>query len=112
LLTILGRYPGRKGSRKWDEGPAAKESSAELHKLFLAMRQAGGVVRNDGDAIPLRGSPKKSKQPTNFPSPRTLHGAMNCTVQIRPDGAEAWCPRKRRNGRKASLRAAKLPPEK
>src|SRR4030088_1565111 len=44
--------PGGKGlAVKWDEGPAANESTTELHKQFLAnAAKPGKVVRNDGDA--------------------------------------------------------------
>jgi len=59
---------------KWEEGPAANESSAELHKQFLAnAAKPGKVVRNDGDADSALGPVrKKSKRSTSFPSLPTL----------------------------------------
>src|SRR3982074_3559759 len=49
---------GRKAlAVKWDEGPAANESTAELHKQFLAnAAKPGKVVRNDGAADSALGS--------------------------------------------------------
>src|SRR6266849_1692444 len=87
---------GRKAlALKWDEGPAAKESSADLHKQFLAnAAKPGKVVRNDGDADSvLASSPKKIEAAYEFPfAPHACMEPMNCTVHIRPDGAEAWVP--------------------
>jgi len=108
---------GRKAlAVKWDEGPAAKESSAELHKLFLAnAAKPGGVVRNDGDAdSALAASPKKIEAAYELPfAPHACMEPMNCTVQIRPDGAEAWVPTQAPQWAQGVIaEAAKLPPEK
>src|SRR5881296_986768 len=80
---------------KWEEGPAAKESTAELQKQFLAnAAKPGRVLRNEGDADSALGSsPKKIEAVYELPfAPHACMEPMNCTVQIRPDGAEAWIP--------------------
>jgi isoquinoline 1-oxidoreductase beta subunit len=101
---------------KWDEGPAANESTAELHKQFLAnAAKPGSVVRNDGDADSVLGSsPKKIKAAYEFPfAPHACIEPMNCTVHIRPDGAEAWVPTQGPQWAQGVIaEAAKLPPEK
>src|SRR6266478_4627728 len=108
---------GRKAlAVKWDEGPAAKESSADLHKQFLAnASKPGKVVRNDGDADSvLASSPKKIEAAYEFPfAPHACMEPMNCTVHIRPDGAEAWVPTQAPQWAQGVIaEAAKLPPEK
>jgi len=108
---------GRKAlAVKWDEGPAAKESSTELHKQFLAnAAKPGGVVRNEGDAdSTLMASPKKIEAAYELPfAPHACMEPMNCTVQIRPDGAEAWVPTQAPQWAQGVIaEAAKLPPEK
>src|SRR5216683_666165 len=108
---------GRKAlAVKWDEGPAAKESSADLHKQFLAnAAKPGKVVRNDGDADSvLASSPKKIEAAYEFPfAPHACMEPMNCTVHIRPDGAEAWVPTQAPQWAQGVIaEAAKLPPEK
>jgi isoquinoline 1-oxidoreductase subunit beta len=101
---------------KWGEGPAAKESSAELHKQFLAnAAKPGKVVRNDGDADSVLGSsPKKIEAVYELPfAPHACMEPMNCTVQIRPDGAEAWVPTQAPQWAQGVIaETAKLPPEK
>jgi isoquinoline 1-oxidoreductase beta subunit len=108
---------GRKAlTVKWDEGPAATESSAELHKQFLAnAARPGKVVRNEGDADSvLSGSPKKIEAAYELPfAPHACMEPMNCTVHIRPDGAEAWVPTQAPQWAQGVIaEAAKLPPEK
>ena len=101
---------------KWEEGPAANESSAELHKQFLAnAAKPGKVVRNDGDADSALGSsPKKIEAVYELPfAPHACMEPMNCTVHIRPDGAEAWIPTQAPQWAQSVIaEAAKLPPEK
>jgi len=101
---------------KWDEGPAANESSAELHKQFLSnAAKPGKVLRNDGDAdSTLASGKKKIEAAYELPfAPHACMEPMNCTVQIRPDGAEAWVPTQAPQWAQAVIaEAAKLPPEK
>ena len=108
---------GRKAlAVKWDEGPAANESTAELHKQFLAnAAKPGKVVRNDGDVdSALSGSPKKIEAAYELPfAAHACMEPMNCTVHIRPDGAEAWIPTQAPQWAQGVIaEAAKLPPEK
>ncbi len=108
---------GRKAlAVKWDEGPAAKESTAELQKQFLAnAAKPGKVVRNEGDADSVLGSsPKKIEAVYELPfAPHACMEPMNCTVHIRPDGAEAWIPTQAPQWAQGVIaEAAKLPPEK
>jgi isoquinoline 1-oxidoreductase beta subunit len=108
---------GRKAlAVKWDEGPAANESSAELHKQFLAnAAKPGKIVRNEGDAdSALSGSPKKIEAAYELPfAPHACMEPMNCTVHIRLDGAEAWVPTQAPQWAQGVIaEAAKLPPEK
>jgi isoquinoline 1-oxidoreductase beta subunit len=108
---------GRKAlAVKWDEGAAANESTAELHKQFLAnAAKPGKVVRNDGDADSVLGSSsKKIEAAYELPfAPHASMEPMNCTVHIRPDGAEAWVPTQAPQWAQGVIaETAKLPPEK
>ena len=79
----------------WDEGPHAEESSDWLHKQFLGnAAMPGKVIRNDGDADKaIAGAAKKAEATYEFPfAAHATMEPMNCTVHIRPDGAEAWVP--------------------
>jgi CO/xanthine dehydrogenase Mo-binding subunit len=87
---------GRKAlSITWDEGPNAHESSESLRQHFIEnVAKPGKVVRNDGDADAALGSAsKKIEVVYELPfAPHACMEPMNCTVHIRPDGAEAWVP--------------------
>jgi isoquinoline 1-oxidoreductase beta subunit len=66
-----------------------------LHKQFLEnAAKPAKVVRNEGDADgALAGSAKKVEATYEFPfAPHASMEPLNCTVHIRPDGAEAWVP--------------------
>ncbi len=87
---------GRKALQvSWDEGPHASESSDSLRQQFLAnAAQPGKIVRNDGNADAAISSASK-KVDVVYEFPFAAHATMepmNCTVHIRPDGAEAWVP--------------------
>jgi isoquinoline 1-oxidoreductase subunit beta len=101
---------------KWDFGAAAKESSAGLREQFLAnAAKPGKIVRNDGDAdAVLASSSKKIEAAYEFPfAAHACMEPMNCTVAIRPDGAEAWVPTQAPQWAQAVIaEATKLPPEK
>jgi isoquinoline 1-oxidoreductase beta subunit len=80
---------------EWQEGPTASESTETLRKQFLENAgKPGKVVRNEGNAdTALSGAPKKIEATYEFPfAPHATMEPMNCTVHIRPDGAEAWVP--------------------
>ncbi len=108
---------GRKALQiAWDEGPAASESSASLRQQFLDnAAKPGKVVRNDGDAgAVLAGATKKIEAIYEFPfAAHATMEPMNCTVHIRPDGAEAWVPTQAPQwAQQIIAQTAKLPPEK
>ncbi len=79
----------------WEEGPHAAESSRSLREQFVAnAAKPGKVVRNDGDADAALAS-ATNKVDIVYEIPFAAHACMepmNCTVHIRPDGAEAWVP--------------------
>jgi isoquinoline 1-oxidoreductase subunit beta len=80
---------------EWDRGPHAAESSDSLGKQFLDLAgKPGKVVRNDGDAnAALASAAKKIEAVYELPfAAHVCMEPMNCTVHIRPDGAEAWVP--------------------
>jgi CO/xanthine dehydrogenase Mo-binding subunit len=87
---------GRKAlSITWDEGPHAAESSDGLRKQFLEnATKPGKIFRNDGDVdAALAGAAKKAEAVYELPfAAHACMEPMNCTVHIRPDGAEAWVP--------------------
>jgi isoquinoline 1-oxidoreductase beta subunit len=101
---------------KWDQGAAANESTAALQQQFLAnVAKPGKVVRNDGDADSvLAAGAKKIEVGYELPfAPHACMEPMNCTVQIRPDGAEAWVPTQAPQWAQSVIaEATKLPPEK
>jgi CO/xanthine dehydrogenase Mo-binding subunit len=87
---------GRKALQiEWDKGSHASESSQTLREQFVAnANKPGKVVRSDGDAgAVLASAPKKIEAVYEFPfAAHATMEPMNCTVHIRPDGAEAWVP--------------------
>jgi len=108
---------GRKALQvKWDEGPAARESSAELHKQFLENAAKGGkAIRNDGDAdAALAGASKKIEAAYELPfAAHACMEPMNCAVDIRSEGAEAWVPTQAPQWAQSVIaQIAGLPPEK
>lgn len=80
---------------QWDPGPAAQENSASLHDQFVALAsKPGKPIRNDGDADAALTSVSKTIDAV-YEMPFLAHATMepmNCTVHIRPDGAEVWAP--------------------
>jgi isoquinoline 1-oxidoreductase subunit beta len=102
---------------KWDEGPAAHESSEELQKQFVANAAAkpGSVIRNEGDADSAIASAAKKVEAV-YELPFAAHVCMepmNCTVHIQADRAEAWVPTQAPQWAQGVIaEAAKLPPEK
>jgi len=112
---------GRKALEiKWDEGPAAKESSEELHRQFVdnAAAKPNEVIRNEGDADSAlaKTAPGAKKIEAVYELPFAAHVCMepmNCTVHIQSDRAEAWVPSQGPQWAQGVIaEAAKLPPEK
>jgi len=102
---------------KWDEGPAAGESSEELQKQFVA--NAAGkpaeIIRNEGDAdSALAAAAKKIEAVYELPfAAHVCMEPMNCTVHIQSDRAEAWVPTQAPQWAQSVIaEATKLPPEK
>jgi isoquinoline 1-oxidoreductase beta subunit len=79
----------------WEEGPHAGESSETLHKQFLEnAAKPGKALRSDGD-VDAALAKSAIKIEVTYEFPFAAHASMepmNCTVHIRPDGAEAWIP--------------------
>lgn len=108
---------GRKALQvQWDEGPAAAESSEELHGQFVANAAAkpGSVIRNEGDAdAALASAPKKIDAVYELPfAAHVCMEPMNCTVHIQDGRAEAWVPTQAPQWAQGVIaEAAKIPPQ-
>jgi isoquinoline 1-oxidoreductase beta subunit len=100
---------------KWDEGPAASESTEELRKQFLEnAAKPGRALRNDGDAdAALASAPKKIEAVYELPfAAHVCMEPMNCTVHIQGDRAEAWVPSQGPQWAQSVIsQIASLPPE-
>jgi isoquinoline 1-oxidoreductase subunit beta len=78
---------------KWDDGPNAHFSQADLiEQLKQAAKSDGVVATKEGDvATALAVASKKIE--TVYQQPFLAHAAlepMNCTVEVRSDGCEVW----------------------
>ncbi|HEY2461931.1 MAG TPA: xanthine dehydrogenase family protein molybdopterin-binding subunit [Candidatus Acidoferrum sp.] len=106
---------GRKALEiKFDDGPHATESSESLQKQFVDnASKPGTVVRNEGDANAALASASK-KIDAVYELPFAAHVCMepmNCTVHVKPDGAEAWVPTQAPQWAQSVIaETAKLPP--
>src|SRR5262245_45610528 len=91
---------------KWNEGPLANLSSAEIMKKYAALaEQPGRFARNDGDAPAAIKSNTKSFERV-FEVPFLAHATMepmNCTADVRSDRCDVWVPTQ---GQTASQQAA------
>jgi isoquinoline 1-oxidoreductase subunit beta len=81
----------------WDEGPHAAESTESLRQQFVEnASKPGKPTVNQGDAdAALAAASTAKKVDVVYELPFAAHACMepmNCTVHIRPDGAEAWVP--------------------
>jgi isoquinoline 1-oxidoreductase beta subunit len=108
---------GRKALEvKWDEGPAAGESTELLRKHFVAnAAKPAKPLRNDGDAdAAIASAPKKIEAVYELPfAAHVCMEPLNCTVHIQADRAEAWVPTQAPQWAQAVIaEAAKLSPEK
>jgi isoquinoline 1-oxidoreductase beta subunit len=115
--TSWAAIQGRKALNiTWDEGPNADESSESLRKHFIEnTAKPGKAVRNDGDADAALNSAAKKVEAV-YELPFAAHACMepmNCTVHIRPDGAEAWVPTQAPQwAQQVIAKVSGLPPEK
>src|SRR5213592_1809466 len=78
---------------RWDEGPNAKLSTADIvRQLAAASEKPGVVARNDGDvAKAMAGAAQKVE--AVYQLPFLAHATMepvNCTVHVRPDRCDIW----------------------
>ena len=78
---------------RWDDGPNAGVSTAEVVQgLDAASQQPGVVARKEGDAAAaLAGAATRLE--AVYQAPFLAHVTMepiNCTVHVRPDGCEVW----------------------
>ncbi len=78
---------------RWDEGPNANLSSADIvQQLATASQKAGAVAREEGDvARAMAGAAQKVE--AIYELPFLAHATMepvNCTVHVRPDGCDLW----------------------
>src|SRR5499427_1768610 len=100
---------------KWNEGPLANLSSAEIMKKYATLaEQPGKIARNDGDA------PAAVKDNTRafecvFEVPFLAHACMepmNCTADVRSDRCDVWVPTQGQTAyHAAAVAASGLPPK-
>src|SRR5215831_12008501 len=90
---------------KWNEGPLANLSSAEIMKKYAVLaEQPGKVARNDGDANAALKNARSFERV--FEVPYLAHATMepmNCTADVRSDRCDVWVPTQ---GQTASHEAA------
>src|SRR5262245_12575614 len=91
---------------KWNEGPLATLSSADIMKKYTALaEQPGKFARNDGDATAAIKNNTRSFERV-FDVPFLAHATMepmNCTADVRSDRCDVWVPTQ---GQTASHQAA------
>ena len=78
---------------RWDEGPNAQLSTADIvQQLAAASEKSGVVARKDGDvAGAMAGAAEKVA--AIYELPFLAHATMepvNCTVHVRPDACDIW----------------------
>ena len=78
---------------RWDEGPNASLSTADIvQQLAAASGKSGVVARKDGDAAAaMAGAAQKVE--AIYEQPFLAHATMepvNCTVDVRADGCDIW----------------------
>src|SRR5438034_6835651 len=80
---------------KWNEGPLANLSSAEILKKYAALaEQPGKAARNNGDAMAALKTSTRSFERV-FEVPFLAHACMepmNCTADVRADRCDVWVP--------------------
>jgi len=78
---------------RWDDGPNAAVSTADVVRGLAAAAETPGVVaRNEGDAEAAIAA-AAMKLEAVYEAPFLAHATMepmNCTVHVRPDGCEVW----------------------
>jgi isoquinoline 1-oxidoreductase subunit beta len=78
---------------RWDEGPNARVTTADIVQQLAAAAQKSGVVgRDDGDVAAAM-SAAAHRVEAVYQVPFLAHATMepvNCTVHVRPDGCDLW----------------------
>jgi isoquinoline 1-oxidoreductase subunit beta len=78
---------------RWDDGPNAKISTADVVKeLEQASRKQAVVARNEGHALSGMSKPTRTFEAV-YQAPFLAHAAMeplSCTVHVRKDSCEVW----------------------
>jgi isoquinoline 1-oxidoreductase beta subunit len=91
---------------KWNEGPLANLSSAQIMKSYATLAaQPGKVARDDGDVQAALKANTRSFERV-FEVPFLAHACMepmNCTADVRADRCDVWVPTQ---GQTASHQAA------
>ncbi|MFI5206813.1 MAG: molybdopterin cofactor-binding domain-containing protein [Gemmatimonadales bacterium] len=101
---------------RWNEGPNAQLTSAEVvRQLEAASHRSGIVARKTGDpARVMAGAAHRIE--AVYEVPFLAHATMepvNCTAHVRPDGCDVWVGTQvPALARDAAAKAAGLPPEK
>ncbi|MBV9889699.1 MAG: xanthine dehydrogenase family protein molybdopterin-binding subunit, partial [Rhizobacter sp.] len=98
LVAVVGAHmwAAKKGLEalkvEWDDGPNGTVSSVQLwDELRATSRQEGVLARQDGDLH--KALETGSRLGAAYELPFLAHATMeplNCTVHVRPDGAEVW----------------------
>ena len=78
---------------RWDDGPNAKVSTADVVRLLEeASQEPGAVARNEDDALSALHRPAREIEAV-YHAPFLAHAAMeplSCTVHVRNDSCEVW----------------------
>jgi len=100
---------------KWNEGPLANLTSADIAKKYAALaEQPGKVARINGDA-PAELKNNRRAFERVFEVPFLAHACMepmNCTADVRPDRCDVWVPTQgQTSAHNAAVTASGLPPQ-
>ena len=101
---------------QWDEGAGASVSSAGIRQMFAdRVKEKGATARKEGD-VEAGLARAARKLEAVYEVPFLSHSPMepmNCTVHVRPDGAEVWASTQSpTTSRKVVADALGIPPEK
>jgi isoquinoline 1-oxidoreductase subunit beta len=101
---------------RWDEGPNAKLSTADIvQQLAQASQRTGVAARREGDPAAAMANAVQ-KVTAVYEVPFLAHATMepvNCTVHVRPDGCDIWVGTQVPTfAQTAAAKVTGLPPEK
>jgi isoquinoline 1-oxidoreductase beta subunit len=78
---------------RWDEGPNAKLSTADIVRQLAAAAERSGVVARSVGDVAAAMARAAQKVAAVYEVPFLAHATMepvNCTVEVRPDGCDLW----------------------